>query len=231
VLAPKPLKAIVLDVDGTLYRQSPLRRGMLLRLAGECLRNPVGGWKAARLLQAYRHSHEELRGRQVSNLADEQLRMACSKAGADPAEARKCLQVWFEEAPLPLLGGVARPGLHEFLQKAQAAALLLAVFSDYPAHRKLEAMGVSRFFSCVHWAQQPEIGELKPSPKGIQAALRSLGVDAADAIYVGDRPGVDGEAARRAGLPAVIVGVDAQASGDGWTGVADFHVLGRLLGL
>src|ERR1022692_914514 len=32
---PKPLKAIVFDVDGTLYRQSPVRRGMLVRLGME----------------------------------------------------------------------------------------------------------------------------------------------------------------------------------------------------
>lgn len=231
LVLPKPLKAIIFDVDGTLYRQSPLRRAMLVRLARECLRHPAGGWKASRLLQAYRRSHEELRDRRVENLADEQLSMACKKAGADPGEARKCLQVWFEEAPLDLLGSVARPGVHEFLEKARTAELLLGVFSDYPAHRKLEAMGVSRFFTSVRWAQQPEIGELKPSPKGIQAALESLGVNTAEAIYVGDRPSVDGEAARRAGLPAVIVGVDRQASGDGWTGVADFYELARLLGL
>ena len=228
---PQPLKAIVFDVDGTLYRQSPVRRAMLAQLARESLRHPVEGWKAARLLQAYRRSQESLRGRQVANLEEEQLHMACQKTGADPNAARQCLRTWFEDAPLTMMGRSARPGIHEFLKKARAAALLLGVFSDYPAHRKLEAIGVCRFFASVRWAQQPEIGELKPSPKGILAALDSLRVKPAEAIYVGDRPDIDGEAARRAGLPAVIIGVAGKASGAGWTGAEDFYKLGRMLGL
>ena len=202
-----------------------------MRLGMECLRHPVGGWRAGRLLQAYRHAQEELRGRPATNLEDEQLRIACKKAGTHPDDARKFLRVWFEEAPLEMVARAARPGLHEFLTSAQAAGLRLGVFSDYPVQRKLEAIGIAGFFHAARWAQQPDVGEFKPSPKGIHLALESLGVKATEAIYVGDRPDVDGEAARRAGLPAVIIGVPGGASGAGWTGAGDFYELGRILGV
>jgi phosphoglycolate phosphatase-like HAD superfamily hydrolase len=48
-------------------------------------------------------------------------------------------------------------------------------------------------------------GRGKPAPDPILLALTDLGVDPADAVYVGDMP-VDQEAAHRAGVPYVHAG-------------------------
>lgn len=204
---------------------------MALRLGWECLRYPVEGGRAVRLLRAYRRAQEELRGAPAMDLEDAQLRLACRKTGLSADDARRYLRTWFEEAPLPFVARAVRPGVREFLAKAQAAGWRLGVFSDYPPLRKLEAMGMTGCFRSVRWAQQPDVGEFKPSPKGIWIALEELGAKAGEAIYVGDRAGVDGEAARRAGMRAMVVGAPRGASGPGWTGVGDFCELGRLLGL
>ena len=42
--------------------------------------------------------------------------------------------------------------------------------------------------------------QLKPSPGGLLDAARQLGMSARDCLMIGDRPEVDGEAARRAGM-------------------------------
>ena len=48
-----PIKAIVFDVDGTLYRQSPVRRAIFASLLSELLINPVQAWGTIRALLAY----------------------------------------------------------------------------------------------------------------------------------------------------------------------------------
>ena len=67
-------------------------------------------------------------------------------------------------------------------------------------------MGLADFFDVVVSAADPGVNRFKPCPDGIFYALRQLGVDPDAALYVGDRPEVDGEAARSAGVAGVIIG-------------------------
>ena len=227
---PALLKAIVFDVDGTLYRQAPVRRGMAARLLKECARHPVRGWKTSSLIRAYRNAQEELRRGADTDVAEEQLRLACRNAGFALQEGRERLRVWFEEEPLDLVAHAGRPGLREFLAGAAERQLRLGVFSDYPAERKLQALGVREYFHCACCAQQSEVGEFKPSPKGILFAAQGLGATPRETLYVGDRVDVDVAAARQAGIAAVLIGTASGASGEGWIGVREFHELGTLLG-
>ena len=84
--------------------------------------------------------------------------------------------------------------------------LRLGALSDYPATRKLEALGVADRFDVVLSAQDPRVHAFKPSPKGLLVALEELGAAPGDALYVGDREDVDGAAARAAGMRYVIIG-------------------------
>jgi putative hydrolase of the HAD superfamily len=49
------------------------------------------------------------------------------------------------------------------------------------------------------------VGVMKPDPRIFRLALDAMGVDAADAWYVGDMPGIDVVGARRAGLRPFLV--------------------------
>ena len=55
--------AVILDVDGTMYAQRPVRLGMLLRLSAHTLRHPWEGLACARALGAYRRAQEQLLSR------------------------------------------------------------------------------------------------------------------------------------------------------------------------
>jgi phosphoglycolate phosphatase len=64
----------------------------------------------------------------------------------------------------------------------------------------------------------------KPDPEGLQRALAGLGLDSAQALYVGDHP-VDGHAAARAGVRFVRVLTGEDFGDEPW---ADIHPLATI---
>ncbi|MBI4889645.1 MAG: HAD family hydrolase [Acidobacteria bacterium] len=202
-------RAIVFDVDGTLYDAGPLRWRMAIRLVRGYAGHPWRLWRAARVLSAWRRALEELRRSEAAwRIPGDQYRRAAELCGVGEDQVRALVGQWFEEAPLELLGGAARPGLRELLTAAQAKGISLAVLSDYPAQAKLEALGLAEFFSAVTSAGDADVQAYKPDPRGLLATLARLGVAPERAIYVGDRAEVDGECARRAGVRFVEAPAD-----------------------
>lgn len=202
-------RAIVFDVDGTLYAAGPLR----LRVAGQLARRyalqPGRLWRVARALQAWRRALEDLRMDEgLLRLPEDQYERAAQSGKLSEEELRAVVGEWFECVPLALLRGAARPGLREFLAAARARGVRLAALSDYPPGAKLEALGVEDLFEVVASAYDAGVQSFKPHPKGLQAVLSQLGVAPGDAVYVGDRPAVDGECARRAGVRFVEAPAD-----------------------
>ncbi len=55
------LRALIFDVDGTLYEQAPVRRIMLYRILRANLTSPRQGMITLQALRSYRKAHEELR--------------------------------------------------------------------------------------------------------------------------------------------------------------------------
>lgn len=228
---PKKLRAIVFDVDGTLYAQAGLRRAMLLALVRGHLLRPWHAPATFRILAAYRRAQELLREQPTDGaLGEAQLRLACARAGADEKRVRALVEQWMERAPLPLLPRFMDPELPRVLRAARARGLRLGVLSDYPATDKLKALGVAEFFELVLTAQDPAVNRFKPHPAGLREAARRLGADGDQVLYVGDRGSVDGAAAAAAGVPCVILNGPRQTAGARtWHDVADYAELHQLL--
>lgn len=225
-------RAVVLDVDGTLYRQRPLRRRMALTLVFSHVLRPFAGWRTIRALQAFRHAHEELRARgdAVEDPGPEQLALAAAASGLPGEEIAAAVSHWMEQAPLAHLAPLRFPGLVEFLRHVRGRGVRIGVFSDYPPEAKLRALGVNGLVDAALWASHPEVRALKPQPAGILAVLERLQVAPPEAVYVGDRPDVDVPAARAAGCVPAIVGPKALVrSADGWLPVGTFARLQDLL--
>lgn len=228
----RPLTAIVLDVDGTLYHQAPVRRAMLIKLAMATARSPKAGLRAIRAVAAYRWAQEAARVADVvpgENAAARQLRMAVGRCGLPEAELSATIARWMEQEPLTLLARYRHAGLVEFLDACRTRGIRLAVLSDYPCTDKLAALGLADRFDVVLSAFDPDVGVFKPDPRGITVALERLGVSADAALYVGDRPEVDGAAAAAAGVRAAIVGGKRPPDQDGLTWVPDYATLSRQL--
>ena len=222
------ISGLIFDLDGTLYRQGPVRRAMLWRLLQAGARRPVSTWRDWRLIHYYRKAQEHLRNC-PEPLASRQLRLACDWSGQDPEQAAKVITHWMEDAPLEEVARYVRPGIADFLEVARSRGMRLGLVSDYPATRKLQAMGLGDYFSVVLTAQDARVGLFKPSPNGLKAALEDLGVEPGSAVYIGDRPSVDGETAHRAGVAGVILDQPRGSNGRGWIGVPDVPSLSALL--
>lgn len=211
-LDARALKAVVFDIDGTLYRQGALRRAMLVRLLTAHLVRPLTGWRTLTALQAYRRAQEQLRHDAQSGGAEAQLALACERSRMDRAAVAACVERWMEREPLAILQRFVQPGLIEFLDACRARGLRLATLSDYPGDDKLQALGIAQYFDVRLCAQAPEIGVFKPNPRGLHVAMERLGTTARETLYVGDRVDVDAAAAEAAAVPAAII-VSARSPG------------------
>jgi phosphoglycolate phosphatase/putative hydrolase of the HAD superfamily len=200
-------RAVLFDLDGTLYDQRRLRIRIACRLAGALLRRPYYAKQTIECLRAYRRAQEQLRGlKSVQDLGIAQFQSASRMCGYPIELVQEIVHTWMEEQPLSLLASCIYTGLPEFLDFLHQHHIALAVVSDYPAWDKLRAMGLDHYFQVVITAQDKDVQVFKPSTAGIRLALCRLGVDPHQALYIGDRPEVDGVAAARSGVTYANIG-------------------------
>jgi FMN phosphatase YigB (HAD superfamily) len=223
------VRAVLLDVDGTLYRQGPVRYRMALALLAFTLRHPVQGLRAIKVLRTFRRLRERLRRERAEGVLCEALQYERPAAvlGVSPESIRKIVADWMVRRPLRHLRACRRQGLAAFLADCRRSGILVGALSDYPPQAKLAALGVRGYFAIELCSTDPEINAFKPSPAGILMACRAWGLRPAEVLSVGDRADVDGEAARAAGTPFVLMG----SAGNRSVAVRDFLDLRYLVGL
>lgn len=221
------LQAVIMDVDGTMYRQGRVRRAMLWRLLRAHATSPLRGISTMRMLAAYRSAQEQLREQHLVGIpiARRQIRLACDRTGQKETAVARCVERWMEEEPLPVLARARFPHLLEFLRTARARGLRLAALSDYNPVRKLETLGVASFFDLVASASDPDIQAFKPDPQGLTVVLRKLAVPAHQALYIGDRIDVDALAAERAGMQCAIIGQSSGVPATNFVPASDYRQL------
>ncbi len=205
---PDRIRAVVFDVDGTLYRQPPLRACMAGELAAAALRSPRGAARTARVLAEFRRVREELRGIEPAGESLEAVSfgIAGDRLGVPPAEVARLVEEWMQRRPLKYLRACRRPGLPRLLATAAARRVALGVLSDYPAAAKLHALALPDVFSVVLCTTDPDINAFKPHPRGFLRACERLGIPPEEVLYVGDRPETDAAGANAAGISCVLVG-------------------------
>lgn len=196
--------ALLVDLDGTLYAPTPLKRRMALELL---LRAPG----RIRALRCFRHAHEELRASPERILPGEapleaQLRLASQALGWPRERLRALFEEWMVERPARHLPRFRNRALLAELAAERRRGAALALVSDYPARRKLAALGARDLFHAVVANGEPGgPPRLKPDPAGYLEAARRLGVAADQCLVLGDRPDADGLAAERAGMAFRLV--------------------------
>jgi len=227
------LKAIVLDVDGTLYAQTSVRIGTVWRLLKAHMTRPIEGAATLRVLRAYRRAQEILRfshEHECTDLAAAQLLLASQLTTASSAFIALCVARWMHQEPLDLIARARRPGLLAFLHGLKARHIRVVALSDYPAVAKLDALDILPLFDAVITAQDPEIQVFKPSPRGLKVALARVGAMPHEALYVGDRVDIDAPTAASAGVPCVIIGRrETGTSSEGWISLPGYQELGDVL--
>ena len=205
----RPVRAVLLDVDGTLYSQRILRGFMglelcTLPLSMHSYRSAYSIWRS---LGYFRRVREELRhlGEPEDDLATLQYTEAAKRAGEDPAQIERVVAEWIYQRPLKYLRFCKRRGLEAFLTFLENKGVQVGVFSDYPVFDKLQALGVSQRISLTLCATDSEINAFKPHPKGFLHACTLWGLSPEEVLYIGDRPEVDAVGAANAGMPCALL--------------------------
>jgi FMN phosphatase YigB (HAD superfamily) len=200
-------RAWLVDLDGTLYRP----RGVKLAMAAELA---VLGWRDIRVVRAFRHEHERMRDAVASGVSQDTIANAALRSAFEQQIQRTALGLSMPEADVELVINrwmIERPG--KWLKLFRRRGLLgeiaryrqnggrTALVSDYPASRKLAAIGVANLFEVV--ISNGEHGTtfaLKPNPAAFLAAAERLRVAPEHCLVIGDRDDADGQAASAAGM-------------------------------
>jgi HAD superfamily hydrolase (TIGR01549 family) len=206
ILRGDAIRIVLFDLDGTLYRQRPLRTLMALELGALALRSPLHAPVSFRVLAEFRKAQETLRAGALSSNPSQQLMLTARRTGLSVDTVEAIVTEWMMQRPLKYLMRCRADGLLPLLDFLWQRQVKTGVLSDYPAEAKLEALGINGRFSVVLCASDREIGVFKPHPRGFLAAASRWGLDPSEVLVVGDRADADAAGAAAAGMPCVIIG-------------------------
>lgn len=190
----RPLEAVTLDVDGTLYSI----RSMIIRNFFSML--PVLGF--------FRDLHKVRAGMRgegpVDDFRAEQARRLADRLGTTPEHAARQVERVIDVHWMRVFKKV-RPfkGVRQALQALFEYKLPVGLVSDYPLSQKLDGLGLADL-PFAFSINTEDIGALKPHPAAFLEAARRLGVEPAGVLHVGDREDCDVAGALAAGMRAAL---------------------------
>ena len=196
------VRAVVFDVDGTLYDQRALRRRMAWELAVRCLTRPTT-LADARILSSFRALREALADEEATGIRRLQYERSAQRLGLPVARVEAVVEEWILRRPLRHVAACRSAGVRQLFSVLGRSGRRIGVWSDYPARGKLAALGLTA--DIVVSAVDPEVDRLKPHPAGLARVLERLEVSPAESLLIGDRDERDGEAARRFGCPYLLL--------------------------
>lgn len=204
-------KAVLFDVDGTLYNQREMRRRMAIELGLHLAANPFR-WKTAVILSRFRKLREEHFEREEDSLEAAQYRWVAEALNIPGERVRAVAEEWMLRRPLKHLQACRPPGLVELFERLHGQQIKIGVFSDYPAKEKLAALGLRA--DAVACAVDQHVNRLKPHTAGFQYLADTLKVLPGECLHIGDREDRDDICAKRFGCDSLIISAaDAMQAG------------------
>ncbi len=199
---PARIRAVVFDLDGTLYDQRTLRRKMALRLVIQVLRFRMGATEL-KIIRQFRKEREKHPGYSSAQLDAEQYQWCAEALGIAPNQVKTCIEQWMYRFPLKLLRSTRYPNAELFLHALHACGIKRIIYSDYPVEAKMNALQLpsdGQFCSTT-----APLHQLKPSKTNLDTICQLLNCLPEECLYVGDRDDTDGQGARSAGMPFILV--------------------------
>ncbi|MDZ8184149.1 MAG: HAD family hydrolase [Nostoc sp. ChiSLP02] len=196
------IKAVIFDVDGTLYSLKKMYRIMRLEMLKYYLKHPLH-LPEVKIVTNFINEREKNVLNIVDDLENAQYEWAAEVSGVSIEQVRKLVQKWIFQEPLKHIYSCRHPEVLELFKNVANRGLATAVFSDYPARDKLSQLGLSP--NCIVSSTDKNVGRLKPDPKGLLLVAETLGIAVENCLFIGDRDDRDGECARRAGMPYLIL--------------------------
>lgn len=197
-------KIYIFDLDGTLYDQPKLRITMAKRLVAHYALHPLR-IRELLLLQTFRKVKDNWTEEEGN---EEDIDIRICKYISDSKRISLDLMTgivrhWIYDDPLEVLYNSRDIRLIELIKTLRQAGRKVLVLSDYPVEDKLKALGVEA--DGMYSAADLNIGQLKPSPKGLEVIAEDLHCNKSDMIMIGDRMEKDGMAAENFGCDYIIL--------------------------
>lgn len=186
--APRALRAVLFDLDGTLLDTAPDMIDALNRLRSECLLGPL---PYDRLRACVSHGSARLVGAGFPD-ADPQRRVALQRRFLEIYAAAASVRTRLFE------------GMDQVLEAIAARGLRLGVVTNKPAWLTdplLERQGLTPRLACV--VSGDTVRECKPHALPMLHAASLAGVAAEDCVYLGDAER-DIQAAHAAGMTGLV---------------------------
>lgn len=230
------IKAVVLDVDGTLcsltkgvgeiYAELLTARGYQVEVSR--LKDSVAAeWRELQPLYLNVSQDHRTNPEREREVWCEYVRRVLQRAGVSYRPDDGLVAYVYDSFATKRYRTVA-PGAAEFLDLAHQRGLKVfaATNNDERTKSVLRELGVLASLSGVFTAG--ELGWKKPSPRFYQNLERQLGFEPSRLVHVGNSIGLDIEPAQRAGWKAVLFGSTAD---DGVFSVRSFEELRQTLGV
>jgi len=195
-------KVVIFDVDGTLYNQQKLRFYMLKHILFYLLKHPLK-LKEIRIINEFRKQRETRSGEKIENIEAAQYLWAAEKCNVNPDLVKKLVNKWIYEIPLRYLKKCRKTGLNRLFKKIKTNGIKIAIYSDYPSRKKLNALNLRA--DLIVSSTDIEIDVFKPNPKGLKYIADTLKQSISDCMFIGDRHDKDGVCALNAGMLYVIL--------------------------
>jgi HAD superfamily hydrolase (TIGR01549 family) len=192
------IRLVAFDVDGTLYKQRPLR----LMMGRDMLVHTVAkfDWNAIRVISAYRRIKERLAVEEVVDFERVLVAETAKATSTSTETVHEMVSEWIETRPLRYLKSCLFSGVPQLFAGLQRAGKKIGIFSDYPATEKLAAMELAAH----HVVAASDVGMLKPHARGLESLMAAARVAAQETLFIGDRADRDGVAGQRAGVRVLI---------------------------
>ena len=193
------MKAIIFDLDGTLYDNSHLPIRLILHSLPHIFTLQAERKTRAQLSGQHFGSREEYFKHLFSGIAE--------RRHITPYKAES----WYRGIYMPSMYRVLckhyhyKDGVPEILQQLRNQGVKVAVFSDYGyLDKRLKAVDLNPewFDLCI---DAPALGGLKPCRESFLKIAEMLNEAPEDILVIGDRDDTDGQGARNSGMQFLLV--------------------------
>lgn len=201
------IKALCLDIDGTLYP----KRMLNLRMIRSVFPSPLLGLRFNGVRQKYREvqQDESTEPEDRQGLLNRQANLMLQRFGKPVTEEstllmRKRLDGQFYDAwQRSFLSIKPYPHMREALEMAKREGMQVVVFSDFPVAKKLETLGIADLVDVA--LSSEDSGYLKHSPKAFAYLLDHVDAAPGEVLYVGDSYTKDCQGAKGAGMRSALI--------------------------
>lgn len=199
------IKAVVLDLDETLYAYEPLNLIATERVRELTCREL--SITAQQFEEAYKFGRHETKRKLGDVGASHNRLLYCQKAleylGVKPMPLSLRMYETYWGTFLEKM--CLHDGVRAFLDRMHEQEIKVMICTDLTSHiqhRKIEALGIAEdIFGLV---TSEEAGREKPAPEIFALCLEKLGLPADEVVFIGDSPVKDVEGAKAAGMHAIL---------------------------